>query len=408
MELHFLLLDAVSAAMRGRQVSWQGQCAPDQWEDLLQLAQAHHVFAMVLDAAYDSPDFLSLPQERQQAWKRWAVQSAAAETMKSVRFLTFYEELCGTGLRPLVMKGQVCRSLFPNPDTRPSSDEDLLVPAAQFGPVAEFLTSRGFQCQNPSQDAFELGFVSRDGLYLELHQTPFSPDSDAVCDCNEPFVKVHDRAVQVPVEGGQVWTMEPQDHMLYLLLHAFKHFIHSGFGVRQICDMILWAERYGAQIQWETVFAQCEKLQCGRFAEAVFQTGYRYLAFDAEKACFPQKALELSLPLEAFVQDMLEGGVFGTADRSRQHSSTVTLGAVEADRNGRKGSMLSAVFPDREKLARAYPYLQRYPFLLPAAWCSRLLRYGKEVCRGQTGSASESMKIGARRKALLRDLDIIQ
>ena len=37
--------------------------------------------------------------------------------------------------------------------------------------------------------------------------------------------------------------------ILYLLLHAFKHFLHSGFGIRQVSDIILFSEKYRDQIE---------------------------------------------------------------------------------------------------------------------------------------------------------------
>lgn len=410
METGALLLRAMAAAIRGETVSWQGMCSPSQWMQLLELAQQHHVHALVVDAAYRCPDFAALQPDLQQRMKRKAVQDTAVQSVRTLRFLNLYASMEQAGLRPLIMKGLVCRSLYPKPAARPSSDEDLLVPAAQFHAAADFLKARGMVLQTLEEpDAFELGFLSKDGLYLELHRLPFSPASEAVRDCNEPFAAVHERAVSILAEDSRVWTMCPQDHMQYLLLHAFKHFIHCGFGIRQVCDMVLWAERYGEEISWEDLRTQCRSLGCGLFLEAVFQTGAQYLGFDAEKACYPAAWLRVGLPLEAFVQDMLDGGIYGSADRSRLHSSTMTVGAVEAERTGKKRSVLSSVFPAREKLAGSYPYLRKYPVLLPAAWCSRLMRYGKEVLtRGNGSSAAQSLQIGAQRTALLRRMEIIE
>ena len=38
------------------------------------------------------------------------------------------------------------------------------------------------------------------------------------------------------------------------------------------------------------------------------------------------------------LRDILSGGVYGAADSDRQHSSTITLNAVEAARTGGKSS----------------------------------------------------------------------
>lgn len=35
--------------------------------------------------------------------------------------------------------------------------------------------------------------------------------------------------------------MNASDHLFYLICHALKHFYHSGFGIRQVCDILLFA-----------------------------------------------------------------------------------------------------------------------------------------------------------------------
>ena len=44
------------------------------------------------------------------------------------------------------------------------------------------------------------------------------------------------------------------------------------------------------------------------------------------------------------------------------------------DRKGKKAGahVLSSIFPDRKYMERTYPRLKKYPFLLPAAWVSRI------------------------------------
>ena len=104
--------------------------------------------------------------------------------------------------------------------------------------------------QQGNVTAHECGFCSRDGLYIELHQSPFPPDAYEMGDSNGYFAAAASRAMTVDVEGAGIRTLNGHDHLLYLLLHAFKHFIHSGFGIRQVCDIVLWAETYGGSVDW--------------------------------------------------------------------------------------------------------------------------------------------------------------
>lgn len=403
-----LLLLALRAGIRGEKVCWNGRLDPASGEKLLELARAHHVQALVLDAIYGCPDFACLDSTLRTSWKQEAKSICIRQTLRDDAFGAIWSKLEKGGIAALVMKGCVCRNLYPNPGLRPSSDEDILVKPEDFSRALQLFRELGFTPREgeASPDAFEVGLISRQGLYIELHQSPFAPGSATVWNLENYFDGVHDGAMQVTTAAGAVLTMSAHDHMLYLLLHAFKHFIHSGFGVRQVCDIALWAERYGEQIRWPLLFEQCAAPRCDRFAKTVFAAATKYLGFDGEKAGIAEYLSE-DLPADALLEDMLGAGVFGSSTGSRVHSATITLNTVEANRKGKKSSTLRTVFPKRHDLQGRYPYLRKWPVLLPVAWCSRLGSYVLETGK-KNNSAAESLDLGAKRKELLRSLDIIE
>ena len=95
-------------------------------------------------------------------------------------------------------------------------------------------------------------------------------------------------------------------------------------------------------------------------------------------------------------------------DILHKDSGTVTLRAVEAQRRGgHSGSLLRTVFPGRKSLQGRYPYLKRYPVLLPVAWGQRIWAYGREAGKRGDGAA-ESLKTANRRLELLRQYQIIK
>jgi hypothetical protein len=110
------------------------------------------------------------------------------------------------------------------------------------------------------------------------------------------------------------------------------------------------------------------------------------------------------------LEDLLSAGVFGGATMSRRHSSNMTLGAVSDDKKGKKAkaSLKSALFPAAKSLENRYPYLKKYPFLLPFAWLSRILTYLTKKNKAAGDSAAESVKIGSERVELLRKYKVIK
>lgn len=247
-------------------------------------------------------------------------------------------------------------------------------------------------------------------LYIELHKHLFPPESDAYGDMNRFFEGVFDRAIVEDIQGVPVYSMGYTDHLFYLICHACKHFLHSGFGIRQVCDIIMFANQFGRQIDWVQVLNDCKEINADQFAAALFQIGYKYLVFDPEQAAYPDKWNNIKVNEMPMLEDLLSSGIYGDANMSRKHSSNITLDAVAAQKQGRKakGSMISSVFPSVSQLESRYPCLKKHPYFLPIAWCSRLWKYSKETKHSKNNNAAEALKIGNERINLMKEYGILK
>ena len=375
----------------------------DQWPELFRMAQDHKVLPLVFETVH-----LRLRREVPElaAAVRGQVRNLVIlQTLRTAEFLELWRALEEAGVTPLVVKGVVCRQLYPKPDHRPSSDEDVLIPPEQFPLCHEVMTRMGLTTAEPDPDAAWEVPYRREGspLYIELHKHLFAPESDTFGGLNEFFGDPFRSAAVLEVQGTTLRTMHPCDHMTYLIFHAFKHFLYSGFGIRQICDILLFAREYHAQIDWEWVRLSCRSIRAERFAAAVFAIGVRHLGFDPVE---PWDTMDVDeLPL---LEDVLSAGIYGSAGEHRLHSSTITLEAVTAQNQGKapRSGLAAAAFPAAASLEGRYPWLKERPWLLPAAWGSRILSYLLEP--RTPGGSTAALKLGAERRALLKQYGILE
>ena len=403
-DTNVLFLQVLRSALKGEKVNME-DIGPDQWRVLLSMAEVHKVLPMILDALHDCPGLQRLEGAQLAAFRRQARHLVMMQTLRTGEFLALNRSLRAAGVKPLVVKGLICRQLYPKPDLRPSSDEDVLVSGEQFALCCRLLRDAGMTPGTEEPDASEVPFRKAGSpLYIELHKNLFLPQSEVYGDLNRFFEDVFESAVEVELAGERVLTMAPTDHMFYLICHALKHLLHSVFGIRQVCDMVLFAQNYGSEIDWELVLRGCEEVRAERFAGAIFRIGENYLGVEAPEVFRAVDADEMPLLI-----DLLEGGLFGDASINRKHSSNITLEAVAAQKQGKKarGAMGASVFPAASKLAGKYPYLKKHPWLLPVAWGQRLWHYARETRSSGDSSAAEALKIGAERVELLRHYDII-
>lgn len=333
--------------------------------------------------------------------KQQVIGQVLNQTVRSAEFTDLYRKFRVTGLHPIVVKGQLCSRLYPLKDHRISADDDLYISDAEFMACHEQLLANGLTTDTPADElptADEVSYTKEGSpLYIELHRRLFDSSEDAHDELNHFFADLN------PVEIDGFLAMPPHEHLLYLLLHAYKHFVRSGIGVRQFCDIGLWARSYHAEIDWQLLHEQCKSVHAATFAEAAFRIAKDYLGIDFDLPAPWSDAVDV----EPLLHDTLCGGVYGSNDLTRLHSSTVTLNAVKASRTGEKSSVLRTVFPKREYLERRYPYLKKRPYLLPVAWAQRLAHYAGEKKIGADNSASGSIKLAKDRIELMKRYDIM-
>ena len=396
---HELFLQALSAALKNEYVPWDHPLSRNEWEEILSLAEAHRVLPMVFQAVYACPAAKLADKRLMTFYRSCAIQMVALQTWKSAEFHPLLQALQEAGIQPLVVKGVTCRELYPNPDHRLSSDEDVLIDPEQFAACHRVLTEFGLTTRDPDSDSYEVGYVRPDSsLYVEIHRSLFPEEHTAYGDMNRFFTDVRSRAVQ---QRG-VPTLHPTDHMLYLLCHAFKHFLHSGFGVRQVCDLILYANAYGSQIDWNYILTCCREIRAEQFAAGLFRIGWKYFGFSLEQSRYPLQWQAIYVDETFLLEDILQAGVYGSADKDRLHSSSLTLHAVSNQKQGTSGSIFKTLFPSARDMEGKYPYLKDKPMLLPIAWTDRILKYSKS-----TANPSDSIRIANNRIQLLKKYGVL-
>ena len=370
------------------------------WPAVFTLAGQQKLLPIVFEAARKTPAAAE-NAALFAAVKQQVIAQVLHQTVRASEFADLYRKLRAAGLHPVVVKGQLCSRLYPQTDHRISADDDLLIPDGELMACHEQLLANGLRTGTPADElasADEVSYTKNGSpLYIELHRHLFDSSEDAHDELNHFFADLK------PIEIDGFLAMLPHEHLLYLILHAYKHFVRSGIGLRQFCDIGLWAREYHDKIDWQRLHEQCESVHAATFAAAAFRIARDYLGIEFDLPAPWSDAIDV----EPLLHDSLCGGVYGSNDLTRLHSSTVTLNAVKASRTGEKSNVLRTVFPKREYLERRYPYLKKRPYMLPVAWVQRIAHYASEKQSGADSSASGSIKLAKERIELMKRYGIM-
>ena len=381
-----------------------------QVEELYQLAGIHKMTAAVYEqirgeALLQEPEYTNLAR----SFKGYTMREVMMQMQRADGFLRIYEKICAQGVCPLVVKGMICRNLYEKSDYRVSGDEDILVRKEDFAVCDAILVAEGFQREEPDTEHLpqEIPYINpQNGVYIEMHFDLFAEESGAYGHLNKEFEDAYATCIAEDIQGRTVWTLHPTLHLFYLICHSLKHFLHGGFGIRQVCDMVMMAEHYGEQIDWDYIYGRLQELRMEVFWNGLVEIGREYLGFSCKKAHYPASLQKIHVNCDNLLLDLLDSGIYGDSTAERKHSSNITLAAAESGKKDTVASMKASLFPGKDYMKRGYPWLERYPWLLPVAWGMRIVGYLKNK-RKNSKEEPSGVEIGMNRVELLREYDII-
>lgn len=384
--------------------------APVEWLRLYQLSYIQKMIPITYDAikgfqtigndgsrsAADIASSQSEPTDFMQKWHAEARSQVVLQSYASDRFLSVYGELSAAGISAIALKGVVCRRIYDKPDYRISSDEDIYCVGKDFQMCIAALESMGYRPKAKGEEGV-VTLVGADNTVIELHSTLFAKGSrfDALNAYFESAADAIKNALNPSQNKSELCVFQPTDELLYLVAHAAKHFISSGFGVRTVADIAQYASQYAEQIDNRKIWELFEKYSIDKLALNIFATASLYLGFDAESVGITQKQLDKASP-HLLLLDCLDGGIYGKGTFERAQSAKYTVAASVGKSNARTAG--AAIFPKPSALADEYPYVNKCVLLVPLAWASRISKY---ILSGRR-DAQRGARIGKRRQRLLK------
>lgn len=342
-------------------------------EKVIQTAQRHKVLSLLYDVLC-----LEWQGEALDAAHRKRVESVSRTTAKQgyrLLFLTRY--LAGTleaaGIPVLVLKGSGAAELYPVPEMRKSGDVDVLIPEDRLEAARELLAGKQFLVKQSQHANHHLAFGSKDGIDLELHTMLAEPFRDGrinqamnrlLPDYFEKKEYKECMGVCLPVPG------EPHQ-ALQLLLHMLQHFLRAGFGLKLLCDWVVFWNRDAVQGIVPEFLELAEKCCVREFAESVTMVCKEFLGLRQDLPMGGSRDRKLA---EAFLQDVFAAEEFGKADKDR-------MVIVQ------KNSLWAYIKEFHYQMRMNHPKTSPYIVLWPALWVITLvvfLRNNRKLNRGRT------------------------
>ncbi len=263
------------------------------------------------------------------------------------------------GIDAILLKGCGTAAWYPVPELRKSGDIDLLFKSEdETRKALQILAQQGFVTTEDQPANHHIVCESRDSVSLELHMSLAEPfDSEKtnrfLADCQKEYF-AHRRVVDCM--GVAFELTSDGYHAFYLLLHMLQHYVRAGFGVKLLCDWVVF---------WESPLSEEEKKiflrltqESGTFGFAVMMTRVcvKYLGLREKQVEFlmqaePKDVCDLT---EELMAEIFEAEEFGHSSKDRM---VVLRGTGLMDYAREFHHQMKLNYPKAGKIMILYPVL---------------------------------------------------
>ena len=388
------LLGILSQALTGKQFHIP---VDTDWAELYRLSKAQAVapmaFSCVAEQCADKEVFAK--------WKSFAMRSLQNNMNIHVQHAELHNLLTKQQIPYCIIKGCASAKDYPDPLMRAMGDVDFIILEQDWERALKALTEEGFLVSGEDH-AFHIS-LSKKNVHMEMHHDPFGikvAKADALAEIIPDLVY---NSVEVKSELGSFRMPDDFGHGIVILLHAYRHLVDAGIGIRHLCDWAALISRYSNE-EFISVFQNrfCE-LGIWRLAQVFGATAHRYLNIPYQP-WMGEKDAEVC---EMLMQDILNSGNFGRndADRWTQNKAIYNVKNQISENNGMK----QLIHTLNQNALEVYPRAMKCVLLRPFGWIVLGIRYLFRVCTGRRKKvSSDFVKTVNMRKNLYQQLRAFQ
>ena len=361
------LLGIFNAAIHNRRFRVTNESI--HWNNIIEEADAHKIKALIY-SALNQDSKRQIDNRTLTLWRQDAFYRGLTQRNHLVKTSKVLAEFNKNGLQVICLKGLVVRELYPTPEMRIMSDADILVKnKADLDKARKLIIGIGYE-ETGGTEEFRL-FNSSGNPSFEIRITL----------CDSRYYKgnisnweknLWDGAMKVKLYDVDTLSLSWEDLTIHLLLQMATYMINSGFGLRQLADIILLVEKKGHEINWSSFRSKIKSCGLEKFTLTIFNLCNRHLNMELPKEV-KCNSNDYNKYGDMMLEQILNGGAYGNRDLSHIFANQI---AIDSDDNIKKGDITirhkEIIFPKVEEMSDRYNYAKRYKLLKPIAYIHHL------------------------------------
>ena len=342
------------------------------WNELINLSRKHKIEGLIYFALNKSRLLENIDEDKVKDLKKEVFFTGVTQISNMSKLEKVFNEFSKENVPVIVLKGLVVREYYPQPEQRSMSDADIFVKAKDLNKSKKILIDLGYT-EVDAEASHHIKYIKSGYPMIELHwhvmkRDGFSDELDLFED------DIWDRTIEVKVKGAKVLSLGYEDLALHLCMHMAAHLAASGFGVRQIADLVLLVEKKGHLIDWTLFINKAEEFGFKKFIIIMFKICNILFSMDIPKEMAVYKIDDEEM-FESLISTIFDGGVYGKKDMASNFANQVAFNYKGKDSNATIGAIrryFRFIFPSIETMSDKYSYARKIRILTPIAWIHHL------------------------------------
>lgn len=369
--------------------------AVNDWDGFANLAGKHAVLPLIYD---DLKCIKNVPQNVLDSAK-----SAAQRVFLQNHKLLYISgdvtaRMENAGIDVLLLKGAATARYYPVWELRKSGDVDLLVKNKEsFDNACRLLEQCGYKMKERQHSQHHIEFVSGEGINIELHKMlaePFDNEqmNSYLKNLSGEYV---DSRVNIDILGYRLFVLPEAYDAYYLMLHMLQHFLRSGFGLKLLCDWVVFWNRNISKDEKNTFLHMITESKVDGFVRMITAVCVKYLGLREENVAFLELEKYNDNELQTFMKEIISAEEFGKSGKDRM---VVMRGNSFAD--------YAREFHHQMKLNN--PNNSRYILLWPYLWIKTLVVFWSNNHKLRGVSSLDIMKKAGERSKIVKKMKLFE
>lgn len=398
----------LSAAIRKNTINFK-EDEEINWNEVIEESEAHKVTPLIYSSISKDDVAKVMDKETLNSIKKKVFYSSVGQSSHIKRVASVLDSFNKADIPVIVLKGLVVRDYYPIPDLRTMCDADVLVHEEDLDKVSTLMISLGFTKSKEKDDHGAHLVFYKGTLIFEVHWTLIN---DRFFKGDKSFEdKLWDDVMEVNVGGVKALSLGLEDLAVHLCTHMAVHLAYSGFGVRQLTDLVVLVEKKGSEINWTSFIEKTKECGVYRFAMAIFEICNRLFDMEITEAIKKEKKLKDKY-IEMLIEDIFASGVHGKKDKERVFAAEFAFDQGEGATDGTSSivkKFFKLLFPPISSMSDKYSYAKKYKIFAPIAWIHHLFEgiANKEYSfSSKVKMATSTVAVANKRNRLLKELEL--